>query len=252
MKAREARIAVPRRSGMLEAAERVIRLYEGWAGPRRRPRGRSSWGCPTCPPTCSPGRPIPVRSNADKQAIKGEGGMSRFAPGGYLGVANRFLSRHVSSGQHPGQAMKTPRFLCSLSEKAIRAAHRHPRGILIAGGFCLLIAFLPYYSHTAASGPAEVDLLFIGKVKGPPERTHFHVGLPWSPWVRYWRVLEYQAPWAFNYSEGFNYTFLPGSAVPAVLGVALLIVAWRSRRAPAAELAATADAGSGNSIDTNG
>jgi len=129
-----------------------------------------------------------------------------------------------------------PRFLSSLADKAMRMAHRHPRGTLITGVLCLVIAFLPYYSHTAAAGPPEVDLPFIGKIKGPPERTHFRVGLPWSPWFRYWRVLEYNGPFAFNYSEGFNWEILPGSAVPAVMGVALLYLAWRSRKARAIEL----------------
>ena len=135
--------------------------------------------------------------------------------------------------------MKTPRLWSWLSERAIGMARRHPRGVVIAGGISLAIAFLPYYSHTAASGPAEVDLPFFGKVKGPPERTHFHVGLPWSPWVRYSRVLEYQGPLAFNYSEGFNCTMFCGSAVPAVVGVVLLLIAWRSRRARAEELGRT-------------
>jgi len=129
-----------------------------------------------------------------------------------------------------------PHFLSSLNKKVIGLARRHPRGFLITGVVFLVVAFLPYYSHTASDGPAEVDLPFFGKVKGPPERTYFHVGLPWSPWVKYWRVLEYQWPFSFNYSYGYNWEVFPGSAVPAVLGVALLFIRWRSRRAAAAEL----------------
>jgi hypothetical protein len=114
-----------------------------------------------------------------------------------------------------------------------------------------VIAFLPYYSHTASDGPSEVDLPFFGKVKGPPERTYFHVGLPWSPWVRYWRVLEYQGPFSFNYSWGYNYEFLCGSTVPAMLGVVLLVIAWRARRARAPESSATAIPGGEASRTTN-
>lgn len=127
--------------------------------------------------------------------------------------------------------MKTPRYWSALSEKVMDLGRRHPRGIRIAGVICLVVAFLPYYSHTVSPGPAEVDVLFIGKVKGPPERTFFHVGLPFSPWVRYWRVLEYGGPLAFNYSEGYDWRICPASAIPAVLGVVLLVVDRRRRRA---------------------
>jgi hypothetical protein len=131
--------------------------------------------------------------------------------------------------------MKPPRMWYALSERAMSLARRFPRATLITGVVCLVVAFLPYYSHTASDGPSEVDLPFFGKVKGPPERTFFHVGLPWSPWVRYWRVLDYGGPFSFNYSEGYDYRFFPGSAVPAVLGVLLLVVAWCARRRPARE-----------------
>ena len=56
MKAREARIAVPERFRLREAAERVVRCTRAGASPIRPRRGRPSWGCPTCPPTSSPGR----------------------------------------------------------------------------------------------------------------------------------------------------------------------------------------------------
>jgi hypothetical protein len=78
-----------------------------------------------------------------------------------------------------------------------------------------------------------VDLPIFGKVKGPPERTFFQVGLPWSPWVRYWRVLEYQGPFAFNYQYGYNWNTDNGSAVLAVLGVIVLVVRLIARRRPA-------------------
>lgn len=139
--------------------------------------------------------------------------------------------------------MRMPRWWSSLTEKVMRLARRRPRGVLAAGIVCLVIAFLPYYSHSAAAGPAEVDLPFFGKVKGPPERTHFHVGLPWSPWVKYWRVLEYQGPFNFNYSYGYNFEIFCGSAVPALLGTALLFVRRRARRARGAELAQTTATG---------
>jgi hypothetical protein len=102
-----------------------------------------------------------------------------------------------------------------------------------------------------SAGPSEVDLAFFGKVKGPLERTFFHVGLPWSPWVRYWRVLEYQGPFAFNYSYGFDSRILPGSAVPAVLGVVLLVVARIARRRPAPESSGTALPGGETCQTTN-
>jgi hypothetical protein len=131
--------------------------------------------------------------------------------------------------------MKMPRWAKSLSEKLMGAAGRHPRGFLISGIVCLVIAFLPYYSHSAADGPAEVEIPFFGKVKGPPERTFFHVGLPWSPWVKYWRVLEYQGPFALNYSWGWNAEIFSGSAIPALLGAALLFIRWRSSKARATD-----------------
>jgi hypothetical protein len=145
---------------------------------------------------------------------------------------------------------KLMRFLRPLNEKLIGLAGRHPRGFLISGIVCLVIAFLPYYYHTAADGPAEVEMPFFGKVKGPPERTFFYVGLPWSPWVKYWRVLEYQGPFAFNYSWGWNAEIFSGSAIPALLGAALLFVRRRARRAQAAErhpAPARADEGPGPS-----
>jgi hypothetical protein len=71
-------------------------------------------------------------------------------------------------------------------------------------------------------------------VKGPPERTYFHIGLPWSPWVSYRRVLDYQGPLSFRYDEGYRYG-LCRSAVPAVLGIALLVFARRARRAAGSE-----------------
>jgi hypothetical protein len=60
--------------------------------------------------------------------------------------------------------MKLPPLLTSLTEKSIGLAQRRPRGFLLTGIVCLMVAFLPYYSHTAADGPAEVDLPFFGKV----------------------------------------------------------------------------------------
>jgi len=117
---------------------------------------------------------------------------------------------------------------------------RYPRATLIAGVLCLLVAFWPYYSHTTSPGPAEIDLPIFGKVSGPPERTFFHVGLPWSPWFSYWRVLDYQGPFAWNYKYGFNYDFVPASAIPAVVGVILLIAARLARRKPAADRASGA------------
>jgi hypothetical protein len=146
--------------------------------------------------------------------------------------------------------MRIPRFLRSLNEKLVGLARRHPRAFLISGIVCLVIAFLPYYSHNAADGPAEVDLPFFGKVKGPPERTFFHVGLPWSPWIKYWRVLEYQGPFAFNYSYGFNAEIFSGSAIPALLGVALLFVRRRSRKTLATDNAPAATVGGETSIPT--
>ncbi len=147
--------------------------------------------------------------------------------------------------------MKKPRLWRVLSERVMSLASRFPRATLITGIVCVVIAFLPYYSHTASDGPSEIDLPFFGKVKGPPERTYFHIGLPWSPWVRYWRVLEYQGPLAFNYSWGYNYEFLCGSTVPAVLGLVLLVVAWRARRARAPECSGTTNPGGEASRATN-
>ena len=135
--------------------------------------------------------------------------------------------------------MKMPRAWHAVREKTMALARRYPRATRITGIICLVLAFLPYYYHTASDGPAEIDLPFFGKVKGPPEQTFFHIGLPWSPWVKYWRVLEYQGPFAWNYSYGYNVEALPGSAIPAILGVLLLFIARRARKHPAPEPAGT-------------
>jgi hypothetical protein len=95
-----------------------------------------------------------------------------------------------------------------------------------------------------------VDLFLIGKVKGPPERTFFHVGLPWSPWVRYWRVLDYQGPFAFNYQYGYNWNTFNGSAVLAVLGVVVLVVRWFARRRPACGSSSTTVAEHESTVET--
>jgi hypothetical protein len=136
--------------------------------------------------------------------------------------------------------MKMPRAWHAVSGRAMNLARRYPRGTLITGALCLVLAFLPYYSHTASDGPAEVDLFLIGKVKGPPERTFFHIGLPWSPWVRYWRVLEYQGPFAFNYQYGHNWNTFNGSALLAAFGVVVLVVGWIARQRPAPRSKSTA------------
>ena len=49
MKAREARIAVPERSRLREAAERVVRLYEAWGKPEQAAAWKAKLGMPDLP-----------------------------------------------------------------------------------------------------------------------------------------------------------------------------------------------------------
>jgi tetratricopeptide (TPR) repeat protein len=49
MKARESRIAVPERSGLLDAAERVIRLYESWGQLEQATTWKAKVGMPDLP-----------------------------------------------------------------------------------------------------------------------------------------------------------------------------------------------------------
>ena len=112
-----------------------------------------------------------------------------------------------------------------------------PRRARLAGWVCLSLAFLPYYSHKTFPGPSQINLPLIGVVKGPPERTYFHLGLPWSPWVSYRRILDYQGPFSFRYDEGYHYGPMCWSAVPAVLGCLFLVAARRLRRVAAPQVA---------------
>ena len=49
MKAREARIPVPKRSRLLEAAERVVHLYEAWNKPEQAESWKAKLGLPDLP-----------------------------------------------------------------------------------------------------------------------------------------------------------------------------------------------------------
>jgi hypothetical protein len=49
MKAREARIELPRRSLLQEAAEQVVRLYEGWDQPEKATAWKAKLGMPDLP-----------------------------------------------------------------------------------------------------------------------------------------------------------------------------------------------------------
>jgi hypothetical protein len=49
MKARESRITVPERSGLSEAAERVVRLYEAWNQPDQAAAWKTKLGLPDLP-----------------------------------------------------------------------------------------------------------------------------------------------------------------------------------------------------------
>jgi eukaryotic-like serine/threonine-protein kinase len=49
MKAREARIELPRRPLLQEAAEQVVRLYEGWGQPEKATAWKAKLGMPDLP-----------------------------------------------------------------------------------------------------------------------------------------------------------------------------------------------------------
>jgi hypothetical protein len=49
MKTREVRIPAPNRSRLREAAERVVRLYEGWGQPEKAATWKSKLGMPDLP-----------------------------------------------------------------------------------------------------------------------------------------------------------------------------------------------------------
>jgi hypothetical protein len=49
MKAREARIVVPDRARLREAAERVVRLYEDWGKPEQAAAWKAKLGMPDLP-----------------------------------------------------------------------------------------------------------------------------------------------------------------------------------------------------------
>jgi hypothetical protein len=49
MRARAARIPVPKRSRLLEAAERVVRLYEEWSKPEQAATWKTKLGMPDLP-----------------------------------------------------------------------------------------------------------------------------------------------------------------------------------------------------------
>ena len=56
MTERQAKIAMPDRSRLREAAERVVRLYEDWGKAEQATAWKANCACPICPPTSSPGR----------------------------------------------------------------------------------------------------------------------------------------------------------------------------------------------------
>ena len=93
--------------------------------------------------------------------------------------------------------------------------------ILAIGGFCLVAALFPWWTKTVTvTGPVVV------------EQEVFTIGIPGSAW--FVRLKEKKVEAALvTYTTGQTYYPVSPSGASGVVGVSLLIVAWRWR--PAAQ-----------------
>ena len=96
------------------------------------------------------------------------------------------------------------------------------RKILLAiGGFCLVASLFPWWTKSVTTtGPLVVD------------QEVFSIGIPGSPWFERGKEKKVEAA-LVTYTTGQAYYPLCLSSVSGVVGVSLLIVAWRWR--PAAQ-----------------
>ena len=140
----------------------------------------------------------------------------------------------------------------------------------VAGSACLLLALLPYYSHTAGpaahSGVPAIELPGLGTLPLEPSKTVLRVGLPFSPLFVYLRETTFEsqpasAPASANggetepggavsggdikinftgeieFTRNWHFGFFSWSLALALLGVGLLFIAFwnvcsRSRARP--------------------
>ena len=129
----------------------------------------------------------------------------------------------------------------------------------VAGSACLLLALLPYYSHTAGraahSGVPAIGLPGLGTLPLEPSKTVLRLGLPFSPLFVYLRETTFEpqpgsAPVSANggevkidftgeigFTHNWHFGFFSWSLALALLGAGLLVIAFwnvrnRSRARP--------------------
>ena len=133
----------------------------------------------------------------------------------------------------------------------------------VVGSACLLLALLPYYSHTvgpaARSGVPTIELPRLGTLPLEPSKTVLRVGLPFSPLFVYLREITFEsqpvsAPASvtggeiepggaasggevridftgeIGYTQNWHFGFFSWSLALALLGVGLFVIAfWNTR-----------------------
>jgi len=133
----------------------------------------------------------------------------------------------------------------------------------VAGSACLLLALLPYYSHTAGpaahSGVPAIELPGLATLPLEPSKTVLRVGLPFSPLFVYLREITFEsqpksAPASatggeiepggavsggevkidftgeIEYTHNWHIGFFSWSLALALIGVGLLIIAFWNER----------------------
>ena len=87
----------------------------------------------------------------------------------------------------------------------------------VAGSACLLLALLPYYSHTAGplarSGVPAIELPGLGTLPLEPSKTVLRVGLPFSPLFVYLRETTFEPQPASAQASANGGETEPGGAV---------------------------------------
>lgn len=133
----------------------------------------------------------------------------------------------------------------------------------VTGSACLLLALLPYYSHSARpaehGGVPEIELPRLGTLPLQPSKTVLRLGLPFSPLFIYVSETTFESQPAsapasaaggenepggavsagevrinftgeIGYTQNWQFGFFSWSFALALLGAGLLIIALRSTR----------------------